>query len=204
LFLTRVVPSMACGEDLSHEFVLNPEEYIPALDDAIRVKQETRITIGSLIQYPVCFLKDVEKYSDFLGRGCTAGKKMVCINANGETHACLHENKSYGNVLEIGLSGVWENMKMWRDNSLVPEDCKECKWLRWCEGGCRVYAASLNSPDFMCKGSTESMPDPIEDYVKSMPLVVGGTFKVCKGLRYRQEEGFLAISSCWGMDYEGL
>lgn len=190
LFLTRVVPSAACGEELSHEFVLKPEEYIPALDDAIRVKQETGITIGSLIQYPVCFLKDVEKYSDFLGRGCPAGKKMVCINANGETHACLHENKSYGNVLDIGLGGVWKNMKMWRDDSLVPQDCKKCKWLRWCEGGCRVYAQALNAPDFMCKGSTENMPDPVEDFKKSQHLVNDGMFKVRRGLRYREEEGF--------------
>ncbi len=190
LFLTRVVPSTSCGSDAAKEFVLAPNDYIPALDDAIRVKEETGITIGSLIQYPVCFLKDVEKYADFVGRGCTAGKKMVCIGANGDTHACLHEEKSYGNVLDIGLKAVWDNMHMWRDNSLVPADCKECDWLEWCEGGCRVYARGLDQPDFMCQGS-ENLPKPIKDYEKSMHLITDdSSFYVRPGLRFRKEDRF--------------
>jgi len=124
LFLTRVVPSAACSPEVAREFVLKAEEYIPILDAAIRVKEETGITVGSLIQYPVCFLKDAEKYADFVGRGCPAGRKMVCINADGETHGCFHEEKSYGNVLEIGLGGVWKNLEIWRDNSLIPEVSK--------------------------------------------------------------------------------
>ncbi len=192
IFLTRVVPCSAATNDVAQEFVLEAEEYIPVLDAAIKLKEEVGINIGSLIQYPVCFLKDVEKYTDFVGRGCTAGKKMVCINANGETHACFHEEKSYGNVLELGLEGVWKNMEMWRDGSLVPDDCKNCKWLRWCEAGCRIFADTLNSPDYMCRGSDE-LPDPIEDYEKSMHLVNDGKFRVRKGLRYREEEGFWLV-----------
>jgi len=116
---------------------------------------------------------------------------MICINANGETHACFHETKSYGNVLDIGLSGVWKNLQMWRDNSLLPEDCKKCKWNHWCEGACRVYAEAIDKPDFMCRGSTQDMPDPIEDYQKSIHLIDdNGTYKVRRGMRYREENGF--------------
>ena len=192
LFLTRVVPSAACSPEVAREFVLEAEEYIPILDAAIKVKEETGITIGSLIQYPVCFLKDAEKYADFVGRGCTAGRKMVCINAAGETHACFHEEKSYGNVLEIGLGGVWKNLEIWRDNSLIPEVCQKSKWFRWCEGGCRVFAKTLDGPDYMCRGN-ENLPEPVEDYEKSMHLVNGGTFRVKDGLRYREETGFWLV-----------
>jgi len=192
LFLTRVVPSASCTPEVAEEFVLKPEEYIPVLDAAIKAKKEIGITIGSLIQYPVCFLKDVEKYADFVGRGCPAGKKMVCINADGGTHGCFHEEKSYGNVLEIGLEGVWKNLEMWRDNSLIPEVCQHCIWLRWCEGGCRIFAETLDGPDFMCMGG-DDLPVPTEDYKKSMHLVKGGTFKVREGLRYREETGFWLV-----------
>ena len=162
------------------------------LDAAIRVKEDTGITVGSLIQYPVCFLRDVEKYADFVGRGCPAGKKMVCINADGETHACFHEHESYGNVLEIGLGGVWKNMEMWRDNTLIPESCRDCKWFRWCQAGCRVFADTLDGKDYMCKGS-EGLPDPVEDYEKSIHLVDDATFQVREGLRYREEDGFWLV-----------
>lgn len=189
LFLTRVVPSTSCPGEVAKEFVLDPGEYIPALDDAIRLRDETGMTIGSLIQYPVCFLKDVVKYSDFVGRGCQAGKKMVCINADGETHGCFHERESYGNVLKIGLRSVWQNLLKWRDGTLVPSECKECKWLRWCEGGCRVYAEALDKKDFMCRGSAD-LPEPQEDYEKSMHLVASGSFRARSGLRFRDEGGF--------------
>jgi radical SAM protein with 4Fe4S-binding SPASM domain len=192
LFLTRVVPSAACPSDVAAEFTCTPEEYIPVLDDAIKVKKETGINVGSLIQYPVCFLKDVDKYVDFVGRGCSAGKKMVCINADGNTHACFHENNSYGNVLELGLKKVWDNLSMWRDNKLVPSGCRRCKWLRWCEGGCRISADSLDGPDYMCKGP-DGLPDPVEDYQKSLHLVNGGQFKVRPGLRSREEAGFWLV-----------
>ncbi len=63
-FVTRVVPSTSCPAEIAEEFALKPEEYYPILDDAIRAKEDTNLTIGSLIQYPVCFLGDVEKYAD--------------------------------------------------------------------------------------------------------------------------------------------
>lgn len=190
LFLTRVVPNTSCPQEAMEEFILPLEHYVPILEESLRVKEETHMNIGSLIQYPVCFLRDIKRYKDFLGRGCPAGRKMVCINADGQSHACFHESESYGNVLEIGLKGVWENMKAWRDDSLIPEDCQKCKWFRWCEGGCRVYAERLNAPDFMCKGS-DDLPDPMEEYKKYMHLVhAAGFYRVRQGLRYREEDGF--------------
>jgi radical SAM protein with 4Fe4S-binding SPASM domain len=189
LFLTRVVPSTSCGPEMAREFVLAPEEYLPALDDALRLKAETDLNIGSLIQYPVCFLRDVEKYADFLGRGCPAGKKMICLNADGRAHACFHEREDYGNVFDIGLAGVWRNLAAWRDGRLVPPKCRACAWLRWCEGGCRVYAPSLEAEDYMCR-DPQGLPRPVEDYEKSLPLVRDGCFQVRPGLRFREESGF--------------
>ena len=55
-----------------------------------------------------------------------------------------------------------------------------------------MYADSLDSKDFMCKGP-EGLPDPTEDYEKSLHLVNGGLFRVREGLRYRQEADFWLV-----------
>ena len=44
----------------------------------------------------------------------------------------------------------------------------------------------------MHRGS-ENLPDPVEDYEKSMHLINGGQFKVRSGLRYREERGFWLV-----------
>ena len=120
---------------------------------------------------------------------------MVCISVNGDTHACFHESTvSYGNVLTDGLKACWDKMSNWRDNSIIPDDCQKCKWFRWCEGGCRVYADTLDGKDYMCRGSSTPMPKPIEDYMKALPLITpDAIFRVRQtkeGMRYREENGF--------------
>ena len=55
-----------------------------------------------------------------------------------------------------------------------------------------MFADSLDSPDYMCRGS-DDLPDPVEDYEQSMPLVAGGSFKVRKGLRFREETDFWLV-----------
>ena len=44
---------------------------------------------------------DLEKYADFVGRGCPgqSGHQMS-INATGDTHSCAHEAEGYGNIFE--------------------------------------------------------------------------------------------------------
>ena len=195
IFLTRVVPCSSCKEEIASEFILKPEEYLPILDDALRVKRETGINIGSLIQYPVCFLKDVNKYSDFLGRGCPAGKKMVCINANGDAHACFHEKQPYGNIFKDSLQSIWGKMKMWRDESLIPDICRKCSWLALCEGGCRVYAKNLKSPDFLCLGNGRGTPKPVKEKINKENISLPAKIKlrVKPDLRFREEDGFWLI-----------
>lgn len=186
-FVTRAASSKACGQE-SSDFVLTADDYHRCLSDAIRVHEETGIIVSSLSQYPVCFLRDVEKYADFLARLCPCGNKMVCVNADGSTHACNHETRSYGNVWEVGLTAAWKQMSAWRDGSYIPPYCQSCKWFRWCGSGCRQCSGKINEQDFLFRGRVEEMPDPIEDHVRSMPLVTDvNHFTVKKGLRYREE-----------------
>lgn len=194
MYTTRMVPSHCDDSSLEQELQLSPaEQKSLILDESIRVKDDTGINIGSLIQYPVCFLQDVVKYRDYVGRGCQAGSKMLSINANGDTHACVHESRVYGNAIRDGLAACWENMSMWRDDSLLPQACRGCAWLSKCEGRCRTYTDHLAEMDKLACGP-EALPDPdiIERDYKS--IVFEKEFIAPKRLRWREEDGFWLVA----------
>ncbi len=194
MFTTRMVPCTIADPELDRELQLSPgEQKTLILDEAIRVKESTGINIGSLIQYPVCFLGDVEKYRDYVGRGCPAGRKMLCLNADGTTQACLHESRGYGNIFRDGLKKCWENMKMWRDDSLLPVQCMGCDWIELCEGACRVYTNNLNELDFLATDN-KNLPSP--DILDNgyAELLMEKVFYVPKRLRWRKEDGFYLVS----------
>lgn len=202
-FTTRMVPSEAACQDLEDELQISPEEeklYI--LNEAVRVKQETGIQIGSLIQYPVCFLGDIDLYRDYVGRGCPAGSKMLCVNANGETHACLHEHQGYGNVITDGLLKCWENMKRWRTGELLPLRCKDCEWLEYCEGGCRLYTKRLDGMDLLAPVNNGLLPSVKQMERQYQVFDNTSSYYVPKRLRFRQEDGFYVVSVRGASVYE--
>jgi len=163
----RTIPSPANKNSLGQEFMVSMEHAQKMFDDLLRLK-ELGMEVGTCRMVPECFFDDHEKYKDFIGRGCAAGKRHMMINVNGDTHACVHESFSYGNIHRDGLKSCWEAMGSWRDATYVPEDCKECPLLSSCEGGCRMVGLA-------CTGS------------------MNGKDNLCKGLRFRREDGFSII-----------
>ncbi len=182
----------AAGEIL----ILKPEQYLEVLDMAIRVRDETGIKIYSLYQYPLCMLKDLEKYREFVGRGCPAGKKLIAINADGNMHACNHEIESYGNIFTDSLIDAWNKMEKWRNDFLVPEDCKKCNWLELCEGGCRMSSDSIDGYDYLYQGSEQlkETPQLIPAHHEYLPQILPDKlYYVNSNLRFRKENGFMLI-----------
>ena len=153
----------------------------------------TGINIGSLIQYPVCFLQDVEKYRFYIGRGCRAGRELLTINADGKTQACVHEKVGYGNILKDGLKECWKNMRMWRNGSLIPPTCSKCEWLPDCEGACRVYTDDLKSMDSLA--CDPSLLPSRANYLSSLVEIASQTELFVPGrVRWRQEDGFQLVN----------
>ena len=68
--------------------LLSPELTKKGLDQAIKAKNDFGIMIGSLVSYPLCFLQDLEKYKDFVGRMPGQSGHIGSINADGNVHAC--------------------------------------------------------------------------------------------------------------------
>ena len=54
-----------------------------SLDELLKLKEEFGMNVGTLINYPLCMIGDLQKYQDFVGRGCpTQQGHRFNINSN--------------------------------------------------------------------------------------------------------------------------
>jgi radical SAM protein with 4Fe4S-binding SPASM domain len=204
LFATRLVPSVRVDNPNETDLKLERDDAIKAVKDLVRAKKDFNIGIGSLISYPLCMLGDLHEFKDLVGRGCPAqrGNRMV-VNASGDTHACTHEMKSYGNVFEIGIKEAFKKMSEWHDGSYLFEKCKDCNYITVCRSGCRSasysYFKEMNNRDPLYTGSASiskhykiEIPEGIKTAVKS-----GEKFIVPETVRFRKEDGFYVLDVRW-------
>ena len=204
LFFTRSVPPVYQSQP-DTELDVGPEEMKDALDAALQAKADFGIQVGSLVSYPLCFLGDLEKYADFVGRGCPSqsGHRMS-INATGDIHACVHEDEGYGNVFESPLAEVYQTrMRKWHDQRFYYEGCRGCEYIEVCESGCSMMAlghyGSYKEKDPLFVG-----PQGITKHFKVADnteildsMNAGMTFSAPKRLRFRKEDGFYLLSIQW-------
>jgi len=210
-FITRAVPPSYSETSKSE----NPEEDIynlshdetkHCLDEVLRVKKDFNIRVGSLVSYPLCFLEDLEKYKDFVGRGCPSqsGHRMS-INANGDLHVCVHEEESYGNVFRTSIEEVYQNsMRKWHDNSKRFDGCKGCEYIDMCESGCQMIASAVNG-ETASKDPLYVGPNNVKKHFNLIPdkeifqaIDNFEEFKVRSTLRFREEKDFYLVNIRWG------
>lgn len=212
-FVTRAVPptytDVESKEKLHNSiYDMSKEEVFRALDDAIRIRDEFNIRIGSLVSYPLCFLNDLEKYKDFVGRGCPSqrGDRMN-INANGNIHACVHEEESYGNLFEDQFEKIYteSNYKKWHDGSMKYNGCDGCEYIKMCNSGCQMVAQAYNGkigsrdplyvgPNSVSKhfSINNKIKKKLEDKIKNK-----SKFYVPERVRFRDEGNFYLINARW-------
>ncbi len=146
---TKVHP--AIGSSVFEVIKLPPERIAGIFDSLIKLKDDYRLKVESLTTYPLCLLKDLDRYGQFLlKRSCNAGKTGCTIGADGQVRPCGHSDDNYGNSIEESLLIIWPRLKNWRDGSLLPNECKECKHIIKCSGGCRMdckYYGKVDSMD---------------------------------------------------------
>ena len=204
-FAHRVVPPAYDRGDSHGEHHLTPADARETLDELLRLKADTGMIVGTLISYPLCMLGDLEKYADFVGRGCPSQSgHRFSINSNGETHCCVMEDEEYGNVFEIGLRQAYANTRPWHNESYHHEDCEGCHYIDVCESGCRMSALSatgrMNGRDPLMVGK-EAFVKPF--HFRHDPTVIerieaGLELTVPADLRLRREDGFHLLNIRWG------
>jgi radical SAM protein with 4Fe4S-binding SPASM domain len=126
------------------KFSLDLQEFRSYLEELNDFGNEEKMPVDVLSAYPLCGIKEVNRYQKFSSRRCMAGVNTVTLSATGDIRPCGHIDVSYGNLMKDDLAVIWQRMIEWRDGSLIPETCKSCKLLRQCGGGCRMEAKTRN------------------------------------------------------------
>ena len=204
----RVVPP-AYDRDDDQEHRINKEVSLFGLDELLRLKEDTGMAVGTLISYPLCLLGDLEKYADFVGRGCpTQSSHRFNINSSGQTHGCVMEDKEYGNVFDIGLKKAFAATLPWRDKSYYYEGCKGCDYIDVCQTGCRMDAFAATGkmdgkdPLFMGKEFIVKPFKHIQDPKVIESIKNGARISVPDRIRFRKEDGFHLLNIRWANTIE--
>ncbi len=206
IFITRAVPPTYSDVSVDNTYTLTPDEQRFALDEALRIKEDSGIQLGSLVSYPLCFLGDLDKYSDFVGRGCPAqaGHRMS-INATGEVHACVHEEDGYGNIFENSILEIFQSkMRKWHDGRFHYSGCEGCRYIDICESGCSMTALAvhgdLGAKDTLFLGphAFEQHFNLVQDSAILTQIFNNASFTAPERLRFRKEDGFYLLNIRWG------
>lgn len=198
---TRATAPLNCVDFTSYS--LGPIEFKDYLSSLADSGYMYDIPIGALTVYPLCGVKNVYEYFMTFGKKCSAGVTVAVISARGEMRACTHIQESVGNIFSENLLALWDKMDSWRDGTLLPVICKNCKALAICGGGCRADAQatykslSANDPlisekdvDVAIKGYQRVLDSRIK---KIFNIEIASFLKVNTDLRYRLE----SFGSVW-------
>jgi radical SAM protein with 4Fe4S-binding SPASM domain len=154
--------------------------------------QETGVSVGVLESYPYCGVKQLLRYQQFLNRRCSAGITTITIGSDGLVRPCSHLDIQYGNFFKEDLNKIWSQMKEWRDGSMIPLECKNCKLLYFCGGGCRMEAkmrrGALNAMDPY--SSLNDVDFTLQQFYKlpKKEIKVISSFSLSKKIRLRKED----------------
>ena len=159
--LTRV--GKPINSDVSfNEWMLYRDGTHRLLDIIVKLsKKYPSLTIGTACPYTPCSINSQEAF-DIYGyqRLCTAGKTSFSIDTDGNFKACPRDSRLYGNILVQDFDTIYESMHEWRDGSFVPKECKDCKELSRCLGGCRTDSIPFTgrSDTLDCISDPENLP----------------------------------------------
>ncbi|TSC94532.1 MAG: hypothetical protein Athens101410_766 [Parcubacteria group bacterium Athens1014_10] len=163
-----------------------------------KIKKELNLSVDILECYPLCLIGDLHRFFHFARRSCTAGITTCTISSAGEIRPCSHSDMIYGNIFKEDLIDIWEKMSDWRDGKYIPIECKRCKFIDFCSGGCRMeakYLGDICGKDPYMTSQNEIIIDstsPINHSIDN--LNPGDKYVLQDNLRFREED-FGAIVS---------
>lgn len=114
------------------------------LETLNKIKEDLNMEIDSSSVYPFCSLPSSTLENFAFKRRCNAGRISFTIDSVGNIKACSRDSKTYGNLLKIPFSDAIKKMESWQNGDYIPSECKVCKHLWICGGGCRIDAKTEN------------------------------------------------------------
>ena len=88
---------------------------------------------------PYCYTKIKQK-------PCGAGFSFTFIDPWGNNMLCIMNNKPFGNILKTDLTKLWhtKSINKLRSLSWLPKKCKSCKFIDFCQGGCKFSQSEFS------------------------------------------------------------
>lgn len=175
------------------KFSISSENFRIYLEDLYSAGQQFNLNVDVLESYPLCGIKEVKRYKRFTGRKCLAGVTTFTIAGDGHVRPCSHLDISYGNIFSENVNDIWMKMEGWRKGDFLPQNCKKCKLLKICGGGCRMEAkmssGSLSALDPYSSPNDVSYCDNILKLCpkKDKPLNKSFSVFVLNKVKFRKE-----------------
>jgi len=88
------------------EFSLSSNDFQSYLNDLYNFGQDEGMKVGILESYPLCAIKEANRYRDFVGRRCLAGVTGATVAVDGNVRPCSHLDISYGNLFDEELNVI--------------------------------------------------------------------------------------------------
>lgn len=186
------------SDDSFNKYFLDRRDISKLQEISVNIHKNLQIDVDSSCPYTPCSIETQEAFDLFGYRKmCTAGKTTFSIGFDGSVKACPRDSKSYGNIFSEKFENIWNEMEEWRDDSLLPKECKNCKEKRSCQGGCRVdgypFTGKRNSMDSIANLDNLPIKFKVRDRMATK-FNEQNKFKVADNLNIVQEEFGYRIS----------
>lgn len=139
LMIQRIVPIGRTTYNNMGKYKLNPNHVKNAFLQLERIKEDYGINIVLEDSFPICASVDLLK--KYITK-CKWGFTKIAIGSTGEILTCAANPSAYlGSVFDGPLLDIWNNspnINAYRNNTKLPQMCKECGYLTSCGGGCRI------------------------------------------------------------------
>lgn len=179
-------------------FHLSQENYELYFKQIRELKDEYGIPSGTLGTIPFCMIPKSCRDIPSLYLGCTAGKSIITIGADGTMRPCSQAEFSIGNIFKIPsnkfVQYVQKRLLNWRQSDYLPTSCLKCAEAHRCNGGCRMFAYhcsnELNAED---PRMTKPLLKPLVKFSDKNSLNIpkkceGQCYRIKKQVRYREEK----------------
>jgi radical SAM protein with 4Fe4S-binding SPASM domain len=200
--VTKASPAWGIIRDRYTKLRVERQELVQSLRDMIKLHNDLGMNVDILECYPLCFFPNEQDFSLFTSHKCMAGISTCTIGANGNVRPCSHYHLSYGNIFNEPLKNIWERMKIYRKGNFIPEECKKCKYLQYCSGGCRMEAFYyFNDPQkidpWVDLNNNTNLENLIRKQIDFTSFDRDQMFRINKKIKIREEDfgGILYLSN---------
>ena len=190
-FFASPVSRPVNASDDFEKYMLSSEDLCELADVLILISEDFGIKTEFSVSLPYCSFV-TQKQSDRFSyrKHCTAGKFAYAVDYTGNVKACPRDDKKYGNILTENFTDIWARMEEWRDDSLIPIECKKCESKQVCGGGCRLegYSGSHARNQLDMRANLEFAPLKFKRKVPNYLYEDGQRFKVNPGMHRITED----------------